>query len=300
MSVTNTPDVKLDLEEYSEASGESSTPEQEEIIQEHDVEKQEAIPSDQEVETDEAESDDEEVKDAGLVKEDRKKPNGDHIPRSRLNEEILKKKKEREEKEQYKRENEELRQKLAGNTSTPSTQSQAAPYPQETDDGIDFDQDKLRQARTQWQSNEVTRQMDARDANKDENAIKVKNTEKFQDFNSKIRDYADKNPEYLDDYQEAGDPSWPQHVTEALMHSEHGVAIDHHLLKNKDVRDRLVKMSKNQALMELGRIENQLTNPQPKRKAKPKQTRAPAPIDQSRGSASGKPSDGILDGYVIE
>jgi len=297
MSVTNTPDVKLDLEEFPESNGESSAP-KEEIITEHDVEKQEAISSDQEIETDEAESGDEEVQDAGLVKEDREKPKND-IPRSRLNEEILKKKKERDQKEQYKRENEELRQKLAGNTDTPSIQSQAAPYPEETDDGIDFDQAKLRQARTQWHSNETTRQMDARDADKDANAIKVRNTEKFQDFSSKISDYADKNPEYLEDYQAAGDPSWPQHVTEALMHSEHGVAIDHHLLKNQDVRDRLVKMSPNQALMELGRIENQLTNPQPKKQAKRRQTTAPAPIDQSTGSASGK-SGSILDGYDIE
>lgn len=295
MSGNTIGDVDLVLD--TEAKVESSAATQEEIIP-NDVETQEAASTDQEIETEEVNSGDEQVEDVGLVKEDRKKPDGD-IPRSRLNKEILSKKKEREEKERYKRERDELRQQLDGKPSPSSSpQSQAAPYPQESDEGIDFDTTILRQKEAEWHSNEVTRQMDARDAKKNAKAIKVKNTEKFQDFSAKISDYAGKNPEYLDDYQNAGDPSWPQHVTEALMHSDHGVAIDHHLLKNEDVRNKLIQMSPNQALMQLGRIENQLTSVRTK-KAKPKQTKAPAAIDQSMGSSSGKSSD-FMDDYDIE
>jgi hypothetical protein len=310
MSNTETSDVLEDIVADNASitdSGDSSTPEYENTDTTESVETQD-ITGEAEEQAEGVESGDQERSNESPVKEPEKPQVGDMVPRTRLNEEIFKKKKVIEENAELKRENAELRANQQSDT-TQQTQnhtafqasSQPAPYPVEGDDQDakdGFDPAKLSARRAQWQSNEVTRQLDERELKSKQAAQQKQFKETQQGFNNRLREYAEKNPDYLEDYKAAGDPVYPNHITDALIDSETGPAIDHALLKDDALRDRILGLPERKALVEIGKLEIQLTNVKPKQKPKQRQTRAPAPIETSRGS-SAKGAD-FMDGYIIE
>lgn len=294
MSNQSIADVELDLKEETpefEVEGESSTPKQE-IVVETEVETPEAeVNSDAEAVETEVEDD------ASPVEDSRKKP-GDMIPRTRLNEEILKKKKNAEELQREREGNETLRRELDElRNSTPKAPN-AKPYPSLFEDGID-DEEQLRVAQSKWQSDEVARQIALSENKRNIADQKQKSQDTSDTFNQKLKAYANKHPEYADDYKEAGDPAWPELVNNAVQESDVGPALDHYLLKNPEERNRILAMNPRRALMALGVIENSIANPQPKKKAKPRLTTAPDPIERSEGGVTGKPED-PLKGWIIE
>lgn len=288
-------DVTLDLDEViveGEAKGDSSTPKQE-IVPTQEIE----TPVVEEVssnESDEVEGE----QDAAPVEGASPKP-GEMIPRSRLNEEILKKKKNAEELLREREGNETLRREMEELRNSTKSAPTATPYPSESDDGIDYDSEKLRAAQAQWQSNEVGRQVAESENTRKIEAQKLQSQEKTQAFDQDLKVYANKHPEYIDDFKEAGDPTWPQHVDQAVRDSDVGPALDHYLLKNADERNSILAMTPLRALKAIGVIENGIANPKPPKKAKPRLTGAPPPIEQSSGSVAGRPH-AIMDGYDVE
>lgn len=295
MSNQTIGDVTLDLDEViveGEAIGESSTP-AEEIVPTQEIETQEV-----EGVSSESESDDEGETNASPVEESHSKP-GDMIPRARLNEEILKKKKNAEELQREREGNETLRREFEEFRNSSKTAPTAKPYPSESDEGIDYDAEKLQAAQSKWQSDEVARQIALSENTRKTEAHQQASQEKAKAFDQKLVAYANEHPEYVDDFKDAGDPTWPKHVNDAVSESDVGPALDHYLLKNADERNRILGMPPLRALMAIGVIEHSIANPVPAKKAKPKLTGAPPPIEQTSGGTSGRPM-AILDGFDIE
>jgi hypothetical protein len=294
MSNQTIEDVTLDLDDViveGEAVGDSSTPVQE-IVPTQEVEKQEeeAVASN--------ESDDESETNASPVEDSHTKP-GDMIPRARLNQEILKKKKNAEELQRAREEQETLRKENEELRNSSKSAPVETPYPSEADPGIDYDSEKLRIAQTKWQAEEVSRQIAKSENARKTEAQQKASQNKAKEFDQKLVAYANENPEYVDDFKEAGDPTWPRHINDAVSESDVGPALDHYLLKNAAERERILGMPPLKALMAIGVIENSIANPDSVKKAKPRLTGAPPPIEQSSGGVAGRPM-AILDGFDIE
>lgn len=285
----------------SDPVGESSTPKQETPVAEEQVEKKDAVEEVEDQAEDTQTDDQSKGGNASPVEEPKKPDAGDMVPRTRLNEEIFKKKKVIEESAEKDKIIADLQAKLEKRPeqAKPVVSSQAAPYPMETDADVDYDPQKLQSKRVKWHQDEVTRQLNERDQQREQQNAQKQYRQTQESFNQKLREYAEKNPSYLEDYSAAGDPSYPNHVTQALIDSDHGPAIDHHLLKDDSLRERIMAMPQHKALVEIGKIEAIVTAPKPeKKKPAPRQTRAPAPIETSSGVSSSGPD--ILDGYIIE
>lgn len=221
---------------------------------------------------------------------DRAKPDSDHVPRARLNEEILKKKKLREEIEA-------LRKQLQGKPQEQTRKEDAGsvesnPMPKLSDPGIEYDQAKHEAALEAWIGRKAESVVEQRERSRRQAEAQAQAQARTKTFDAKLRDYAAKNPDYVEAYEEAGDPTYPPHVNEAIFDSEIGPQIDHHLLKNPELRERISALPPSKALLELGKIEYQLSNPQPAKGAtKPRITNAPPAIDRTAGSGGGRRDD---------
>lgn len=310
MSTSTIDDVELtiDGEAVDVDMGEPSPPETKETAIAETPEKEEELHSEADTPEDGTDDSDSEEEASGErpVEDSRGKPaKGDYVPRSRLNEEIWKKKKLREELDALKKQGEQRAEaKHASESPEPRpTQVEFRPRPKLSDPEINYDEGKLEQAEAAWYSELVDSKVEAQVANLErkrrQEAAQREAAQRSKAFEGKLRAYAESHPDYLEDYESAGDPTWPPHVTEALLHSENGPALDHALLKDPEARERIVNSSPAVALMELGKLEASISSRQSRKQAEPKRTSAPPPYTQPRGGTA-KAAPDILEGYDIE
>lgn len=100
----------------------------------------------------------------------------------------------------------------------------------------------------------------------------------MDNFNTKATSYAEKNPDYSKVIQEYGSQvQYAPHISEAVL--EIGPELDHHLLSNPVLADKLNSMSTTAALIEIGKISTNLN----KKKAL-QVSNAPDPINNTKGT----------------
>lgn len=102
-------------------------------------------------------------------------------------------------------------------------------------------------------------------------------------------DYQSENPDFDGGVTLAGavrDFGGAQTLATAIMESDSGPAIAHHLTKHIDLAKRIAAMRGPAQLLELGRIAERISQ-----KATPRVTKAPPPIPTVTGSASPAPKD---------
>lgn len=293
MSNQSIADVNLDEleDELPIAKAESSIREKIAAPQGEEVEEQEEVSS--------------EVSDSGdeqqveqQQREDKPKQPGP-VPYSRFSEKVIESREWKEKAEKAARELEELRQSQSKpEQSTPVSPSE--PYPTLYDKGIDGDETKLAQKQAEWTQGVVQSALKADRERSSQESAKAEAEAKRKAFEASLRSYAAENPDYADDVNEAGDPSWPAHIQAAIFESENGAKLDHQLLKDKEARERIMTLPPNRALYELGKLEASIvSNGQKKKEVAPKRTKAAAPVEQTVSGGGGRGPD-ILDGYDIE
>lgn len=201
------------------------------------------------------------------------KPEGDNIPKTRFNKVYW-------EKKQAERERDELKLKLEQQTLT-----QAQPPEPETGkptlEQFDYDDTAYYEALADYKADQkIKAAFKARDEQAQVERQKSEAEMINKSFQSKLSEYVSKNPEYNDAIEAAGHKAFAPHVNQAILHADNGPAIDHHLLVNPDVADKLSQMNPVQAAIEIGKIGVELS-------AKPvKQTSAPAPIETVGGGGT--------------
>ncbi len=103
-----------------------------------------------------------------------------------------------------------------------------------------------------------------------------------QSYSEKEAQYVADNPEYQEVIKVAGNKVFSPHVNQAILHAENGPAIDHYLLSNPEISEKLDKLSVPVAMMELGKISAKLSTQSKNNKI----TGAPPPIDTVGGGGT--------------
>jgi hypothetical protein len=292
MSNQSIADVNLDEleEELPVAKAVSSNREELAAPKGEEVEQQEEFSSEDFDSGDEQQSEQQQ--------EDKPKQPGP-VPYSRFSEKVIETREWKEKAEKAARELEELRQSQSKQEPTAQI-NPSDPYPDRYDEGIDGDDAKLAQRRAEWLDRRLESKLSEREQRSIQKSAKAEADSKRKAFEANLRSYAAENPDYADDVNEAGDPSWPAHIQAAIFESENGAKLDHQLLKDKEARERIMSLPPNRALYELGKLEASIvSNTQKKKQVAPKRTRAAAPVEQTVSGGGGRGPD-IMDGYDIE
>ena len=173
-----------------------------------------------------------------------------------------------------------------GQAAVPQGQPQKPKRPKLYDDGIDGDEDKLDAAMDQFDDRNYEFREHQRVQNEQINAGKAK----VEEYNDRIASYSAKNPTYGKAWEEAGKPTLPSYVEEALMESKLGPEIEHRLFEDFENLSIVTKQSPVLALRKIFEIENSLSAPvATKGTQKPKRrtiSDAPEPASQLRGSTA--------------
>lgn len=185
---------------------------------------------------------------------------------------------------QTERENAELRRQLEErNNSVQETPATTQGEP--TLEQFDYDQDAYMAAIVDHRvKSGISNAFAERDKQAQERKQQTEAQEVSQKFNNNLAQYIAENPEYEEVAAAAGGKAFAPHVNQAVLHSDNGPAIDHHLLVNPDVAEKLGAMSPIQATIEIGKISAQLSKPK-----EVKTTGAPPPIE-TVGSGAGSPT----------
>jgi hypothetical protein len=221
------------------------------------------------------------------------------VPYSRFSEKVIETREWKEKAEKAARELEEFRQSQSKQEPTAQI-NPSDPYPTLYDEWVDGDETKLAQRQAQWTQGVVQSALKADRERSTQESAKAEADTKRKAFEANLRSYAAENPDYADDVNEAGDPSWPAHIQAAIFESENGAKLDHQLLKDKEARERIMNLSPNRALYELGKLEASIeSNSQKKKQVVQKRTKAAAPVEQTVSGGGGRGPD-IMDGFDIE
>ena len=100
-------------------------------------------------------------------------------------------------------------------------------------------------------------------------------------FNDRYADYISQNPDYAELAEKFGGKVYNNTVNQAIYHDENGPAIDHYLMTNPEIAEKVNGMNPVLATMEIGKISARLST-QPKTKP----TNAPAPFETVSGGAN--------------
>lgn len=207
------------------------------------------------------------------------KPEGESIPKSRFNKVYWEKKQKEREVEELKAQLEKVQS--SQQTEQPAGTTQFAETQKPTLEQFDYDDSAYYEALADWKAEQ---KIQAAFQARDEQAQLTKQQKEAEqinsDFGKKLADYNALHPEYNDAIEAAGGRAFAPHVNQAILHAENGPAIDHHLLLNPEIADRLSRMNSVQAAIEIGKIGAGLS-------AQPVQTsNAPPPIDTVGGGGN--------------
>lgn len=194
------------------------------------------------------------------------------IPLSRLNKEVYKKHEAKREVKSLKEQNAELRSKL--NLQTVETTKR----PTLEDEDIDFNQDLLDDKMWEWRQN----QRDAKKAQvKTQQTQQETNDSTMAAFNEKAEKYAELNPSYDIAIANNEGVEFHKDINAAILQSDDGAELHHHLLKNPEELEKMSNMNSYQKMKHLGKIEDSFSKPKTIKKSK-----ASEPIETVKGVAS--------------
>ena len=208
----------------------------------------------------------------------------EQIPLSRLNKEVYKKHEAKRELEAERKRNAELQSKLnlqeVESTKRPSLE----------DEDIDYDPDLYQEKLVDWK-------LDQREAKKaqarTQQTQQETNDNLINSFNKKADEYAEANPSYVNAIENNKDVQYPNDIQLAILQSENGAQLDHHLLQNPGELDKMAKMNSYQKMKHLGKIEDSFSKPK-----QIKKSNASEPIETVKSTSSaGVPQykDGMSD-----
>lgn len=127
----------------------------------------------------------------------------------------------------------------------------------------------------------ATKQAEARQKQESEAVAKA--------WGERQANYKKENPEYEEAIAKS-EVKVSDQVRDAILDSDVGPALLHHLAKNPDVAERLGTLSVQKALKEIGRLEEKFSKPAKEEKAEPTAklaeiSKAPAPISPIKGAS---------------
>jgi len=175
-------------------------------------------------------------------------------------------------------------------TTPPADDIGAEPEPPEFIDPEQYQRDMAEYTR-KVTDRTVKLQLRTERTNQEREAAERTNQERMREHATKWSERRSKALDEMPDYAEvAENPAL--HVTDtmaiAITSSEHGPKIAYHLGQHPEVAERIAKLPNALQLMELGKLEVQITAPKP-----PKVSKAPEPIKVQTGS--GEPPSKSLD-----
>lgn len=217
------------------------------------------------------------------------KPSGGSIPMPRFHEMVANKNKFKDRAVKAEAENKILREQQHAsnqpetNTQTPqTTQNNARP----TLEQFEYDEAAHRVAEDAYVQQQINTQVEAGFKARDEATAQAKQQDELNQikdsWNDKESAYAAENPEYQQLIIETGDPGYSPAVEQALLTSDNGPALEHHLLANPEIRNKLSAMTGFQAAVEMGKLEASLTGRSSQGSQKPV-SKAPPPIETVGG-----------------
>ena len=152
---------------------------------------------------------------------------------------------------------------------------------------FDYDQEEYTKALIDYQVKQQVSRSLTQDRQQQERIRQQEEERKLnQSFNERYSDYISNNPEYRELAEQFGGKVYNNTVNQAIFHDENGPAVDHYLLKNPDVAERINNMNSIRATIEIGKISADIS-----KKLQPKTTQAPKPFDTVSGGAGAVASD---------
>lgn len=172
------------------------------------------------------------------------------------------------------------------NTPSPAASKQ----PEDTEptlEDFDYDHDAFTAALV---DHKVKKQVSQAFSQTKEQEQKRKQVEEEQrlskSFNDRYADYISQNPDYAELAEKFGGKVYNNTVNQAIYHDENGPAIDHYLMTNPEIAEKVNSMNPVLATMEIGKISAKLST-----KPKQKLTNAPAPFETVSGGANASSDD---------
>ena len=245
------------------------------------------------VESDSDEARDEQKPDGSQEEEESEKPeddSSDHLKKALSKERYLRKR-ERDSRKKLEEENERLKKSIPSPDSTASQDKPAPKPPRLSDPDIDYDEDKYQARWSEYTDSLIDSKIDSREKRKREHEMLDDLKTRQETYSDKLSDYTAENPEFAELYEEAGRPSFSPMVEDALMASELGPQIEHHLYGNVDVLEEINSSSPAVAIRRLVQIENEISEKNSKsgEATRPKEaSEAPRPISTEKGSSLAK------------
>lgn len=172
---------------------------------------------------------------------------------------------------------------LAAATQTPAPEVAPVDQDELTLEQFDYDDEAFTKASIERQvQDQVKAALATQHDVEAQAAANTKAMEITTGFNNKAAAYAALNPEYQKAINNAVGVVFPTHVQEVILGSEFGPQIDHMLLSDAVLMERISSLAPTQAIMELGRMEQQFTKAPVKQKSV---SSAPAPFDTGGGAS---------------
>jgi hypothetical protein len=209
--------------------------------------------------------------------------NAEVIPKKRFNKVYYQKNQAERERDEAKKENDALRQQLESKQQPNHVERVAVDKGEPTLEDFDYDD-------TAYQSALIDHKVEQRFAqqkrNSDERSAKNQRQVALDSFNDKAAAYIAANQDYEELNNLAENVSLSETVQEAIISSDNGPQLHHHLLDNPNEIDRINSLTPIRAAIEIGKLEMKLSIPTSK-----KVTQAPNPpnIGVTGGNASGDP-----------
>lgn len=173
----------------------------------------------------------------------------------------------------------------------------AAEDPRPTLEQFNYDLDAFNEADGKWVDREAERRaaarINAQREQENQTAAAREAQAVRQAFEERAEKFAETHPDFRAVILNPEIPALAPRALGAMVRSEQSAAILYHLAKNPDLAVRVARMSEDQQVMQIGRLEATVTAPAPKAPPKQKVSNAPPPPNATpRGSAPRKdPTD---------
>ncbi len=163
---------------------------------------------------------------------------------------------------QAEREIEDLKQQLTqqNQTQEPVIQQQRQTSDEPTLEQFDYDQDAFTAALVDHRVNQnIQKAFEAREQQEQQQKQQSEHDTVTRAFEDRYARYATENPEYQE-LSKNGARIFSPHVNQAILHAENGPQVDHYLLSNPEIAERVGNLSPVMAAIEIGKISANLGN----------------------------------------
>lgn len=196
----------------------------------------------------------------------------------RIDELVGQRNQEREEKEWFRKQYEQMQQRLDALQQKPEPEA-----PQVSDTPPDINQfesyDKYLEALADYKAEQKFKEWENR---QQEQSKQTEAQQRQNEFNARISQFSTEHPDFE---MKTSTVPWNEGVYEVVSTSEDGPRLLYHLGSNPELAARITSLPPVQAAMELGKIEATLSRPARN------QTSAPEPVEPLSGSGQAKSTD---------